>query len=74
MIKRCPECNEEIVWNDDIFIGEDGEVYHATCVTAYPNGFTLFSLDGNCLTVTEDIDSMAVCVLDSGEYIDDEEI
>lgn len=74
MIKRCPECNEEIVWNDDIFIGEDGEVYHATCVTAYPNGFTLFGLDGDFITNSDDSEDMAISVLDSGEYVDDEEI
>ena len=73
MIKRCPECKEEIMWNDDIFIGEDGNGYHKECVTAYPIGYTLFGLDGDFITNSDDSENMAISVLELGEYNDEVE-
>lgn len=73
MIKKCAECREEIAWDDNIFVGEDGEAYHAECVTAYPTGYSLFGLSGDYITQSEDMEDMAICLLDHGEYVDDEE-
>lgn len=73
MIKQCPECKEEVKWDDDVFIGDNGEAYHKECVTAYPIGYSLFSLDGDYLAQSEDTDMLAVCVLNNGEYLDEEE-
>lgn len=73
MTKKCPECEEEIKWDDNIFAGEDGEFYHAECVTAYPTGYSLFGLDGDYITNSEDDEDMAISVLNLGEYNDEVE-
>ncbi|ALV20734.1 hypothetical protein [Carnobacterium antarcticum] len=72
-IKKCAECQEDIEWNEDVIIGENGKVYHGECVDIYPTGFSLHNSDGEYLTFAEEPEMSAVCVLDLGEYIDVED-
>lgn len=70
-VLKCAECGEEIVWNEYILRTEDGEVYHDSCVTTYPIGYSIHSLDGDYLATSDDTEETAFIILSPGEYIDD---
>ena len=71
-LKSCKCCDEVIKWDDDVFIGLYGDVYHERCVSAAPSSYVLFNSQGDWIDESECTD-LACCALHVGQYLDTED-
>lgn len=69
-MKRCEECHETFRWDDDV-VNVDDRYYHKECVQLFPSEYVVYVND-DYIGVVE-YEDMACCILDSDDYLEDEE-